>query len=94
MALNQKQQIKALAHLKSKWTGERKCQVCKSDIWNVHPELYELRQFNEGNMVLGGPLVPLLVIECTNCGNTIFMNAMRASVVSPDKKEGDSNDRE
>ncbi len=91
MALNEEQQRKALDHLNTKWKGLRNCQICGDTNWNVHPELYEMRQFNEGNMVLGGPLIPLLVIECTNCGNTISINAIRAGIVTPDKKEGSAN---
>ncbi len=89
MALTKEQQDKAIQHLNSKWINKT-CPVCQGNTWDVHPELYEMRQFNGGDMVLGGPLIPLLVVECTNCGNTISINAIRAGVVSPEKK-GDSN---
>ena len=92
MSLTKKEQSNALKHLNSKWAGERKCSICQSNNWNVHPEIYEMRQFNGGNMVLGGPVVPLLMVECTNCGNTISMNAIRAGIVSPEAKEEKPNE--
>ena len=88
MSLTKEQQDKAIKHLNNKWIN-KVCPVCQGNGWDIHPELYELRQFSSGNMVLGGPLIPLLVVECTNCGNTISMNAIRAGVVSPEG-EGDS----
>lgn len=91
MPLNHEQQQKALAHLNTKWKNKT-CGVCEGNNWDIHPELYELRQFNQGNMVLGGPLIPLLIVECTNCGNTISMNAIRAGVVSADESAEGSND--
>jgi len=30
--------------------------------WNVHDSSFELREFNEGNMVLGGPLIPVVPV--------------------------------
>lgn len=83
MPLNKEQQEKAINYLNNKW-HEKICPICKGTNWDIHPELYELRQFNGGNMVLGGPLIPMLVIECTNCGNTISINAMRAGIVNLD----------
>ncbi len=81
MPLNKKQQEKAINYLNEKW-HVKICQICQGTNWDIHPELYELRQFNGGNMVLGGPLIPMLVVECTNCGNTISINAMRAGIVN------------
>jgi len=85
LSLTKEQQEKAIQHLNKKWTNKT-CPVCQGNTWDVHPELYEMRQFNGGDMVLGGPLIPLLVVECKNCGNTISINAMRAGVISPEKK--------
>jgi hypothetical protein len=93
LALNNEQQNKAMAHLNSKWVGKRECSVCKNNSWNIHPQVYEMRQFNEGGMVLGGPLLPLIIVECNNCGNTISINAIKAGVVSSERKGETSNDK-
>ncbi len=84
LPLSENQQSKLLEFLNSKWVGERNCPICNENNWNLHPEMYELRTFNKGKMVLGGPLVPLVILECKNCGNTFSINAIKAGIVPPE----------
>lgn len=72
---------KFLQFLKVKWAG-RPCPMCGSGPWNVQDEAFELRAFQGGNLVLGaGPLVPVVVVTCQNCGNTMLVNAIVSGVV-------------
>lgn len=49
---------KILTHLKEKWKG-RPCPLCGVGNWNLSDSVYELREFNDGNLVLGsGPILP------------------------------------
>jgi hypothetical protein len=57
------------------------CNVCKTSSWNLTPELFEIRAFSGGDLHLGASLIPLLVLTCTNCANTIFLNAIQLGVV-------------
>jgi len=64
--------------LNSKWHGAT-CPLCGGREWNVNEKIYELREFNDGNLVVGGPnssIIPVIPISCKNCGNTIFINAL------------------
>lgn len=93
MSLSEDLKNKALKFLDEKWTADQKqqCQVCHSETWNVHSDLYELRTFRGGNLVVGGPLIPLLVVECRNCGNTLMINAIKAGLVeTPEKKDSNN----
>ena len=77
---------KLLEHLKTKWQG-RHCQMCGTGNWNVSDSIFELREYNNGNLILGGgPLIPIVPITCDNCGNTVFVNAIKAGLIDPNKK--------
>ena len=40
-------------------------------------------EFNQGNLVLGGQLVPVVPVVCNNCGNTVLVNAILAGLIPP-----------
>ena len=64
--------------LNNKWHGAR-CPLCGEGKWNVTDKIFELREFNNGNFVLGGPngaITPVIPVTCANCGNTILINAL------------------
>jgi hypothetical protein len=72
-----------IAHLRQKWAG-RPCQMCGVGNWNVQETTFELREFNEGNLVVGGvPIIPVVPVICSNCGNTVLVNALSAGVIPP-----------
>ena len=81
MAFSEEQRKLALTHLNKLWKGARTCMVCGNSDWSIHPSLYELREFKEGHLVIGSPLLPLMSVECTSCGNLILLNAIRAGLV-------------
>lgn len=78
---------KVIKFLSEKWRN-RPCPVCGISAWSVQDSTYELREFNQGNMVLGGPLIPVVPVICSNCGNTILVNAILAGVVPPEVPSG------
>lgn len=62
--------------LNEKWHG-RHCPMCGEGNWIVSNKIFELREFNDGNIVIGsGPITPLLTITCGNCGNIVMVNPM------------------
>lgn len=71
---------KAIAHLQRKWMG-KPCPMCGVGNWNVQDSTYQLLEFNQGSMVIGGPVIPVIPVVCSNCGNTILVNAILAGVV-------------
>jgi hypothetical protein len=78
---------KLINHLKDKWGGAN-CPICKSGSWNVSDRVYELREYHGGNMVLGGgPIVPIVPVTCSNCGNTILVNSIVAGLTEQSKGE-------
>tara|TARA_R110002051_G_scaffold167785_1_gene238486 strand:- start:1553 stop:1819 length:267 start_codon:yes stop_codon:yes gene_type:complete len=88
LKLTKKQQKIALDFLKKVWTQDRGCNVCSTTDWTVHKELYEMRQFSSGELTVGGSFVPLLMLECKNCGNTLTINATKVGLVG----QGEDNE--
>lgn len=66
--------------------------MCGNGPWSVQDRVYQLSEFHQGSMVVGGPLIPLVPVTCNNCGYTIVVNAILAGALPgplplPEKKE-------
>lgn len=82
---------KILIHLKEKWKG-RPCPLCNVGNWNVSDSVYELREFHDGNLVIGsGPILPVVPVTCSNCGNTVMVNALISGAVEQPKTKEEKN---
>ncbi|MBQ0797090.1 hypothetical protein [Zhongshania sp.] len=79
---------KIIRHLSDKWKG-RSCPMCGTGNWNVSDKVFELREFNGGNMVIGGnsPIIPIVPVTCDNCGNVVMVNGIVAGAVSHESEE-------
>lgn len=81
-----------LKHLNEKWHGAQ-CPLCQSGNWNISDNVFELRQFNEGNLIMGNvPIVPVIPVTCSNCGNTVLVNAIITKAIEPPKNKEIKND--
>lgn len=58
-----------------------RCQICGNTNWSIEKRVFELREFNNGDFIMGGPIIPLVPMTCTNCGNTGLINAIQAGCV-------------
>ena len=84
---------KFIEHLKGKW-GARKCPMCNSGNFNVSENVFELREYKGGGLILGGaPIVPVVPVTCMNCGNTILVNSLVSGVTDSDEKEKKEEDK-
>ena len=72
-------------HLQGKWLGKG-CPMCGISAWNIPDTVFELREFHAGNVVLGGPVVPVIPVACSNCGYTVLVNGIIAGQV--DRESG------
>ena len=68
--------------LNDKWNG-RGCPMCGVGSWIVSDKVFELREFNNGDLVVGGcPIIPIVTVTCSNCGNTVLINPLALGVLS------------
>lgn len=65
------------------------CPICGNTQWSVNSIITEMREFQNGNLILGGnsSIMPFVSITCNNCGHTLFINAIRAGIVSPNSQQ-------
>lgn len=74
-------QDKLINILNEKW-GNRPCNMCGNGNWLVSDKVFELREFNNGDLIIGGgPITPLVTITCSECGNTILINPIAIGVL-------------
>jgi rubrerythrin len=68
------------------------CPVCGQGHIAVSDRLFELREFEGGNLIVGGgsSLIPLIVLTCQNCGHVFFLNAIALGILKNEGKENDS----
>ena len=86
---------KLLEHLRAKWAS-KPCPMCGAGPWNVQDSAFQLTEFSQGGLVIGGPVIPVVPVVCGNCGNTVLVNALVARVINeppqqpaaPPKQEG------
>lgn len=64
--------------LNANWRPPKACALCGLNAWSIEQNIAELRFLSMGAFVVGGPVIPLIVVTCNNCGNTVFVNAIKA----------------
>lgn len=89
MSLDQKAFEK---HINEKWTN-KVCPMCGGNNWTYDATMATPLTIGPGKTInLGGKILPLVPVTCSNCGNTIFVNALVAKAFiddGDDKKDGD-----
>ena len=71
----QKEKVKQL--LDEKTSEKVLCPVCGHKEWNLSDTIFEIREYHGGDFIAGkGSIVPVIVLTCTNCGNSLFFNAI------------------
>lgn len=81
---------KAVAWLNRNWKGSKQCPVCQNNDWNVGGKPIELREFHGGDLVVGSPVYPVLLLTCKVCGNILLFNAIVAGLVVPKQPDTES----
>jgi len=85
MKLEKEQLEKILKRLNQISNPPRPCNVCGNSQWNVVDTVFEVREFHEGNVVIGGDskIIPIITMSCSTCGNTVFLNAILMGIIVP-----------
>jgi predicted nucleic-acid-binding Zn-ribbon protein len=100
--IKQNEGKRALAWLDKHWPRARRiCPICQNNDWTVDTPI-EMRSFNGGNLIVGGPrggILPAFAVTCTRCGFLHFFSAVQSDVVRmteyqqlPDFKSDDKRD--
>ena len=82
-----------LKWLNHNWQGQKLCPICQKNNWNISDTVYEIREFQGGGLVVGGPVYPTIGVICNVCGHTLFFNALKLGIIKgPPKKDGGDSD--
>jgi len=75
MTLSSDQKSVVIERFKETTMGS--CPLCQQQQWQIADDVYELRQFHHGRVVVGDQTVimPLLALNCSHCGYTALLNA-------------------
>ena len=69
-------QEKFLTEINTKWINKN-CPMCGHNNWAISPDMATLVNLDEKwGIQLGGKIMPLVAITCSNCGNTVFVNPL------------------
>ena len=63
------------------------CDSCGANKWIINDGIFELREFNGGNLIIGGKdtsIIPFITIICGNCGRMVLYNAIMVGILNQD----------
>jgi len=92
MAIPQKPVVnkeKLKEYLETKWHPIN-CRQCEQAAWVLPDKIFQLVEYQSNFLPPGSPILPVIPITCSNCGNTILINALVASVLES-QQEGERN---
>jgi len=86
MKLNEEKQKKLIEKLNEIWKQPKSCSVCGQNQWDVSDMIFEIREFNGGNLIIGGKSIisPVIQVTCKNCSNTLLFNALKLGLIETD----------
>jgi hypothetical protein len=78
-----KEQSNKLFEKMSKFSEQFVCPICHYEPLNLNDTIFELREFQGGDLVVGGmqSVFPVIPITCPQCGYTMFINAMISNLI-------------
>ena len=86
MILNDEQKKILIEKLKN--IKNATCLSCGANEWTISPKVFELREFNNGNLVIGGQnssIIPVIEVTCKNCGRIVLYNALVMGIIKPNE---------
>jgi hypothetical protein len=83
MQLTPEQREKFVSSLRTLWrVSPPKCASCGNNRWEISDRVFEMREFEGGNLVVGGSIYPVIPVTCTQCGQAMFFNALKMGVIT------------
>lgn len=81
--------------LEKNWKGNKTCAICKQNSWIIGNQVFELREFRGGGLIIGGKssVFPVIPITCSICGYVLLFNVVVSGMIESEnldeqEKEG------
>ncbi len=87
-----KEQTKHLVDFLLRISQGAKCPLCGKNEWSIADGVWELREYSGGNLRVGGPIFPIVLLVCSSCGNTMQISAVKAGVVQAQAQKETSHE--
>lgn len=83
MKLNEKQKGLIKDRLTPK-LKEKVCPICEKARWFISEEIFEMREFEHGKMIIGkgSAVIPVISITCEECGYILLFNALTLGLIN------------
>jgi hypothetical protein len=65
---------------RERWKAPVVCSVCQTTNWRVAEYVLVLQRHGDDADVLGTPSYPMVALGCSNCGHSIFFNAVMMGI--------------
>jgi translation initiation factor 2 beta subunit (eIF-2beta)/eIF-5 len=86
MQLSEAQKQLIIGQIQKVWKTNIKCPICQKIAKREIAGIMELRDYHEGNFIVGGGVTPVVTVVCSECGSTQLFNAIKLGIV--DKSTG------
>ena len=67
--------------LNQKCPGVWICTVCGGQTWQSNDKVFELRESRGGDVMMGGPVYPVMTLVCKRCGHVLLFDAITVGIV-------------
>ena len=86
MKLNEKQKATLSDKLK---TLSLKCSLCGGMHFTVIDSIFEMREFQGGDLIIGGEAstLPLVILVCDTCGGLKTLSAVKLGILDTEEKQ-------
>lgn len=68
------------------------CPICGKSDWSMTDRVFEVSELTNKISRTGNNVIPIVPITCDNCGNTYFINALRAGLIDKEEQAENEND--
>lgn len=87
MQLSEAQKQLIIRKIQDAWHNKKIiCPICQEVTKKEITGIMELRDYHEGDFIVGGGVTPVVTVVCSQCGITQFFNAIKLGIV--DKSTG------
>ena len=74
MKLTEEHKNVAINKIAQLWKGSKECEICGEEKWSLADNIFSITQF--ASTETEKQMYPVVVLTCSNCGNSKFFNAM------------------
>ena len=87
MKLTDKQRKIVEKEFEENWKN-KKCPFCEGKEWAFSDKIFEIREFQEGSLILGGDssILPIIVFICEKCSHAVFLSAIKLGLLNNGNK--------